>query len=732
MQNRPYSAIMKLKSETSEVRSRDSMSHLMFTPKSKKVISPPAKCYADGENLYIQNIHQKQEVNVLRMQNIKLRTLIQQLQNRVYQLEKVDRLQLQTDPLGLTTSKQEGSIVPILKAKIREQAQQISELTEDLKRQCKSVKLTQLVELQKEIKNQQDEIMRLKQFQLVAIKVTDQDLFSNPDIGERIKNYVLTINAQEKQIEVLEKQINQLKYEYQELIEDNMKVQEEIKYITFEKTQLKRKLEDQIITETEQYQLKKREYLEKKLQSVLKQVDTLKGELSLYENKYKSLTKQYQDQDREFKQQLVLYQKTKMNLEDAIIKKDQLIQDLQDRVAIQDLLKQKNPSEEHLVKHLIPPKCYRSSFTQFPDIEQPQPKATDIINTHPIDKERLQVLLEDLRYKVISLCLTKSRLQYLLKGIEFIQLKQGLDFFMKRPFNYQEEDALLLSRYYIGEDQGYGYKIQWEDTQSVNDMISKITPSKEDTLFNYKTIINKKTLIKFLNGEMKLLKLQDTIYNIDDYIIYIQNNTKWNQEQLSFLRLINSLYFGDQLKIDQGFLRLYLREECELMDQQNKLQKIDFQIYRSIPKAIIQQNDDEEMIEQKSEMKIQIKVEPVLTLSQLRLNDYSLLKTSESRKPTTCGRENVIYSENYVESIPLVKKQSEQIKFVDLKVEEIKEQKIEIKENQKEIKEQQKEEKQNEIKMFDSFLQPPSLLKNKAQSEEEEQIVQEEIYCEEL
>lgn len=39
-------------------------------------------------------------------------------------------------------------------------------------------------------------------------------LFDDPDIGERIKNYVLTINAQESQIEVLEKQISQLKCEY--------------------------------------------------------------------------------------------------------------------------------------------------------------------------------------------------------------------------------------------------------------------------------------------------------------------------------------------------------------------------------------------------------------------------------------------------------------------------------------------------------------------------------------
>lgn len=56
MQNRPHSAIMKLKSEASDVRSRDSMSHLMFTPKQNKVISPPAKRYADGETLYIQNL----------------------------------------------------------------------------------------------------------------------------------------------------------------------------------------------------------------------------------------------------------------------------------------------------------------------------------------------------------------------------------------------------------------------------------------------------------------------------------------------------------------------------------------------------------------------------------------------------------------------------------------------------------------------------------------------------
>lgn len=67
------------------------------------------------------------------------------------------------------------------------------------------------------------------------------------------------------------------------------------------------------------------------------------------------------------------------------------------------------------------------------------------------------------------------------------------------------------------------------------------------------------------------MKLEDKKYNIDDYIIYIKNNTKWNFEHISFLRLINSLYFGDSVNIDQGFLNLYLREECEMMDQLNKL-----------------------------------------------------------------------------------------------------------------------------------------------------------------
>ncbi|CAD8192595.1 unnamed protein product [Paramecium pentaurelia] len=717
MQNRPHSAIMKLKSEASDARSRDSISHLMFTPKQNKVTSPPTKRYADGETLYIQNLQFKQEANMLRMQNIKLRTLVQQLQNRIQQIEKVDRYQLHTDPLGLTTANQEGSIVPMLKAKIREQAQQIFELTDDLRRQCKSVKLTQLVELQKEIKNQQDEIMRLKQFQQVAIKVTDQDLFNDPEIGERIKNYVLTINAQESQIEVLEKQINQLKYEYQGLVEDNIKVKEEVKQISFEKTQLKKKLEDQTITETEQYQQKKREFLEKKLQSVLKQVDTLKGELSLYETKYKSATKQQQDQEREFKQQIALAQKAKQNLEDTLSKKELLIQDLQDRVAIQDLLKQKTTSEEPVVKHLIPPKCYRSQFTQFPEVQQAEHKATDIINTDPIDQERLKELLEDLKYKVISMCLTRSKLQYLFKGIEFIQLSQGLKLFMKRPFNYSEKDAIVLSRYFIGEDKGQGYKIQWEDTQSVNDMILQMIPSKEDTQFNFKSIINKNSLIKFLNFEMKQLKLEDKKYNIDEYIIYIKNNTKWNLEHISFLRLINSLYLGDSGNIDQGFLSLYLREECEMMDQLNKLQKINFQIYRSTPKIQIKYEDDEDIVQKPVEMKMHITVEPILTYSQLRQNDYSL-KTSESRKPTTCGRENVTYSETYVESIPFIKKQSEQTKIVNFKVEQ--------------IKEQQKEEEQSEFKMSDSILQPPSLLKNKELNGDEEQELEEEIYYEEL
>ncbi|CAD8089815.1 unnamed protein product [Paramecium primaurelia] len=102
-------------------------------------------------------------------------------------------------------------------------------------------------------KEQKNQILRLKQFQQVFIKQTDQDLFNDPETGKRINNYMLIINAQEFKT-ILEKQINQLKHEYQ----DNIKTKKQIKQISFEKTQLKMKLEDQIITDNQMYQQNQR------------------------------------------------------------------------------------------------------------------------------------------------------------------------------------------------------------------------------------------------------------------------------------------------------------------------------------------------------------------------------------------------------------------------------------------------------------------------------------------
>ncbi|CAD8089816.1 unnamed protein product [Paramecium primaurelia] len=76
------------------------------------------KRFVDGETLYIQNLQYQQEVNVLQIQNIQLRTIPQQLENHIQQIVKVDGFQLHTYPLGLTTANQEGSIVSMLKAKI--------------------------------------------------------------------------------------------------------------------------------------------------------------------------------------------------------------------------------------------------------------------------------------------------------------------------------------------------------------------------------------------------------------------------------------------------------------------------------------------------------------------------------------------------------------------------------------------------------------------------------------
>ncbi|CAD8107845.1 unnamed protein product [Paramecium primaurelia] len=711
MKHRPQSAIVKLKSEPSDPRS--SFSHLMVSPKPNRLPQTPQQFHIDQETLYMNNMHQKQETNEIKFQNLKLKTLVQQLQARISKIERIDRNQLQVDPLGMSTYNGEGSIIPMLKAKIKQQAQIIEELTTDLRTQCKSVKLTQILELQKQIKNQQDEIIKLRQFQQIALKITDQDLFNDPDIAERVQNYIKTLDAQQIHIDQLLKQNKKLNQEYQELLEKTNKLQEEYKQIGLERIQLKKKLDEQLITETEQYQQKKREFLENKLQSVLKQVDVLKGELSLYENKYKQSTKLQQDQEREFKSTIIKAQKTKQHLEEIIQKKEQLIQDLQDRVAIQDLLKQKSANEEPIVKSIQPPKTYRDQNIQFPEPSILQHKPTDIINAIPIHQERLQQLLEDLKYKVISLCLTRQRLLYIFQHIEYMQLKDSVHYFMRSPFNYQQDDALILSRYFFSEDKGTGYKIQWEDTQSINDLIQIIVPKKEDTQFNFKTIINRNNLIKQLNQQMKYIKLNDAKYNVDDYIIYIKRNTNLNDEQITFLRLINQIYLGDVTNIDQGFLRIYLKEECEMQSQLYNLQKIDFVIYRYIPKLQIKQDDKEfediSITPQKtSEQKID---ESQIAYSQFRISD-TYLKTSESRKPTS-ARDTLTYSQSQIESVPLLKRPSDQLNKI----------------SSKQIKE---EEDSVEFQMSDQFiLQPPKLLKNKEPIQETEEEYQE-IYQEEL
>ncbi|CAD8195831.1 unnamed protein product [Paramecium octaurelia] len=710
MKHRPQSAIVKLKSEPSDPRS--SFSHLMVSPKPIRPPQTPQQFHLDQETLYMNNLHQKQETNEIKFQNLKLRTLVQQLQARISQIERVDRHQFQVDPLGMSTNNGEGSIVPMLKAKIKQQAQTIEELTADLRTQCKSVKLTQILELQKQIKNQQDEIIKLRQFQQIALKITDQDLFNDPDIAERVENYIKTIDAQQIHIDQLFRQNMKLNQEHQELLDKTNKLQEECKQIGLERTQLKKKLDEQLITETEQYQQKKREFLENKLQSVLKQVDALKGELSLYETKYKQSTKLQQDQEREFKQAIMKAQKNKQNLEELIQKKEQLIQDLQDRVAIQDLLKQKSANEEPVVKFVQPPKTYRDQNFQFPEPSIQQHRPTDIINTIPIDQERLKQLLEDLKYKVISLCLTRQRLLHIFNYIEFMQLKDSVHYFMGSPFNYLEKDALILSRYFFSEDKGSGYKIQWEDTQSISDLIQMIIPKKENTQFNFKTIVNRNHLIKQLNQQIKNVKLNDAKYNVDDYIIYIKRNTNMNDEQITFLRLINQIYLGDVTNIDQGFLRIYLKEECEMLSQLYNLQKIDFVIYRYIPKLQIKQEDKEfedfNFTQKTSEQKID---ESSAQFSQFRVSD-SYLKTSESRKPTS-ARDSLTYSQSQIESVPLLKRPSDQLNRI----------------SNNSIKE---EEESVEFGISDQLMiQPPQLLKNKEPIQETEEEYQE-IYQEEL
>ncbi|CAD8197671.1 unnamed protein product [Paramecium pentaurelia] len=188
MQHRPQSSIIKLNLRLLMFDLENQYLVQCSLQSQTKLQVLQLKRFVDGETLYIQNLlyNKKSIYCVSRIFNqepcLKNQRIIFNIQRKLIDLNYILIYQDQ-----LLQIKKE--------VQCQQQPQQISELTEGLKIRCKSVKLTQLVELQQEIKKQQNEIMCLKQIEQVAIKVKDQDLFNDPETGKRIKNYILTIQC---------------------------------------------------------------------------------------------------------------------------------------------------------------------------------------------------------------------------------------------------------------------------------------------------------------------------------------------------------------------------------------------------------------------------------------------------------------------------------------------------------------------------------------------------------
>ncbi|CAK93735.1 unnamed protein product (macronuclear) [Paramecium tetraurelia] len=672
MKRRPQSAIItKLIRERQESAS----SQMIYSKKQTPQQVAPKEYFEDQEQLYFVNLQLKQQCNEIKQENQKLKAYIAQLKKQIVRIEKVDKYQVNCDPLGVIQSG-EGSIVPILKAKVKEQRNQIEELQTDLHQQYKSVKLTKLSELQREIQNQQNEIMKLRQVIQSALNITDQDLVNDPNVIEKLSKFTITVHQQENSIQQLIKQNDKLKIEYQEMSNDNAKLLEEMKYLNFEKINYKKQLEEQTITESEIYQQKKREFLEMKLaytseyiySATLKQLDTLKGELSLYENKSKSLQKQIKDQEKEFKQSTMELQKQKQNLEDQCNKKDIMIQDLNDRINILDLLKQKNspkPSESPLTlqhkKSFSPPTTYRDEMTQFPENQ-----SSDInsdANCSPINKNQLEVLFQQLKFKILSQKLTKERIHFTFHNKEFIQLGEAIQVFMNAPYNFQKSDSIILCRYLIGEDQGFSNSLQFQDTQEVREIIDQLYshPKIKSEYLTFQTILKQNYYSKLVNQKLVQCNIPSKIYNRDDFILLLKNNFNFTYEQIDYMLMMNYLYSNEVDNIDINVLRKFIQQECDLQATLHNLAYVCQESIRYIPKKInkVSYSDDDQsnfpIVESKDLKSVQtqrddskiemrppelsnqvqniITSEQYLTFSQFKNSDQQL-KSSESRKPS--------------------------------------------------------------------------------------------------
>ncbi|CAD8195258.1 unnamed protein product [Paramecium pentaurelia] len=672
MKRRPQSAIIaKIVKDRQE--SGINNSQLIYIKKQTPQQVAPKEYFEDQEQMYNTNLQLKQQCNEFKFENSKLKAQVAQLKKQIIKIEKVDKYQINCDPLGVIQGG-EGSIVPILKAKVKEQRNQIEELQTDLHQQYKSVKLTKLSELQREIENQQNEIMKLKQVIQSALNITDQDLVNDPNIFEKLSKFTITVHQQENSIQQLIKQNDKLKVEYQEMSNDNAKLLEEMKQLNFEKINYKKQLDEQTITENEMYQQKKREFLEMKLAATLKQLDTLKGELSLYENKSKLLQKQIKDQEKEFKQTIMELQKSKQNLEDQCNKKDIIIQDLNERINILDLLKQKNspkPSESPLTmqlkKSFFPPTTYRDQMTQFPE-NQTQDINQDI-NCKPINKNKLEIIFQQLKFKIISQKLTKERIHFTFHNKEFIQLGDAIQVFMNSPYNFQKSDSIILSRYFIGEDQGFSNSIQWQDTQEVREIIDQFYnhPKIKSEYLTFQTILKWNYYSKATNQKLIQCNIPNKKYNKDDFILLLKNNFHFTYEQIDYMLMMNYLYSNEVENIDINALKQFIQQECDLQATLHNLTYVCQEPIRYIPKKItkVTYSDDDDfnypvvesknlksIQKQKEDQKIESKLpelsnniqniitsEQYLTFSQFKSSDQQL-KSSESRKPSHHNNNN--------------------------------------------------------------------------------------------
>ncbi|CAD8115399.1 unnamed protein product [Paramecium primaurelia] len=650
MRRRPQSAIIPIiNKDKHEININTSQT---ISKQQHQSFVAPKEHFEDQEQLYYSNLQLKQTTNELRYQNQKLKAQVSQLQVQSHPklIEKV----------GIPISQNgECSIVPTLKEKVKQQRNLIEELQTDMQYQQKSIKFTKMSELQAEISNLQNEIQKLKLIIKSLLKVQDQEFIKDPNIIEKLSKFSILLNQQQNYISQLATENEKLKKEYQEVSNNNSQLMDQIKILTFERINYKKQFNQQTNTEND---TKRSDYLEKRLVATLQQIDSLKGELVLYQNKQKLLNKQIKEQEKELKSNILELQKQKQQLEEQSQKKDQIIQDLNDRINITELLKQKSPQSatsvtQYMKKSFFPILNYQDQFTQFPE------KQDNNLLIYPIDEFKLQILLQQLKYKIISLKLTKERIQMCFNYKQYVQLGEAIEIFMKSPFNFQNQDSIIICRYLIGEDQGTSQKMQLEDTQEVKEIIKKFHthPKILSEYLTFKTINYQSYFIKLIYYQINKTIIPKKIYNSSEFILLLSQKYNFSYELIEYILMMNYLYLNEIEIIDWNKMTKILEEEYSLYRDNHNLTYYSNDCIRYIPnnyqkktysddedfnyqviesrnsKSISQQQqNDEIIINKKTELqsKVQeiISNEQILTLSQFKYIDQQL-KSSESRKP---------------------------------------------------------------------------------------------------